>query len=126
MLTEPDYELSVTADRFTVAPGKPTTIPVKVTRLRGFAKPVEVVAEGLPEGVKAEVTQPAKPDPNTVTLSLSAEKPVSGPFRIVGKVKDEPKLTRAARAPLAEFDETTADLWLTPGAAAEPPKKKKK
>ena len=77
VLSEPDYDLTVAADRFTVAPGKPTTIPVKVNRVRGFNKPVEIVAEGLPEGVKFEVTQPAKPDPNTVTLSLTAEKPVS-------------------------------------------------
>jgi hypothetical protein len=126
VLTEPDYELSVTADRFTLVPGKPTTVPVKVTRLRGFTKPVEVVAEGLPEGVKAEVTKPAKPDPNAVTLSLTAEKPVNGAFRLVGKVKGEPKLTRLAHAPLPEFEESTADLWLTPGAADPPPKKKKR
>lgn len=126
VLTEPDYELSVTADRFTLAPGKPTAIPVKVTRLRGFKEPVELAAEGLPDSVKVEVAKPAKPDPNTVTLALTADKPVNGAFRIVGKTKDVPKLTRFARAPLAEFDESTADLWLTPGAAAEPPKKKKK
>jgi hypothetical protein len=120
VLSEPDYELSVGADRFTVAPGKPTTVPVKVNRLRGFAGPVEVVAEGLPEGVKVEVSAPAKPDPNTVTLTLTADKPASGSFRLVGKVKGEPKLTRTARVALAEFDETTADLWLT---ATAPPKK---
>jgi hypothetical protein len=120
VLSEPDYDLSVAADRFTITPGKPTTIAVKVNRLRGFSKPVEVTAEGLPEGVKVEVTQPAKPDPNTVTLSLTAEKPASGSFRLVGKVKDDPTLTRVARFALAEFDETTADLWLT----ATPPAKK--
>ncbi len=113
VLSEPDYDLSVAADRFTITPGKPTMIAVKVNRVRSFTKPVEVVAEGLPEGVKVEVTAPAKPDPNTVTLSLTADKPVSGSFRLVGKVKDEPKLTRVARFAIVEFDETTADLWLT-------------
>ncbi len=113
VLTEPDYDLSVTADRFTLTPGKPTTVAVKVTRVRGFTKPVELSAEGLPDGVKLEVTTPAKPDPNTVTLSLTADKPVSGSFRLVGKVKDAPALTRVVRAPLPEFDETTSDLWLT-------------
>ena len=81
---------------------------------------MEITAEGLPEGVKVETTQPAKPDPNTVTLSLTTEKPWSGSFRLVGQVKDEPKLTRVVRAPLAEFDTTTADLWLT----VTPPAKK--
>jgi hypothetical protein len=119
VLSEPDYDLTVTTDRFALAPGKPTTIPVKVTRLRGFTKPVEVTAEGLPEGVKVEVTTLAKPDPNTVTLSLTSEKAVSGAFRLVGKVKDEPKLTRTARAPLTEFEETTAELWLGSAAPAK-------
>ena len=120
VLSEPDYNLSIAADRFTITPGKPTTIPVKVNRLLGFTKPVEIAAEGLPEGVKLEVTQPVKPDPNTVTVSLTADKAMSGSFRLVGKVKDEPKLTRTVRAALTEFDETTAELWLTVTA---PPKK---
>lgn len=125
VLSEPDYDLTVPTDRVTLAPGKPATIPVKVNRARGFTKAVEVSAEGLPEGVKLEVTQPAKPDPNTITLSLTTEQVVSGPFRLVGKVKDTPAFTRHARAPLAEFEDVTADLWLTPGAAAVVPKKKK-
>jgi hypothetical protein len=125
VLSEPDYELSVAADRFALAPGKPTTIPVKVTRARGFNKPVEITAVGLPEGVKFEVTQPAKPDPNTITLSLTTDKPVNHSFRLVGKVRDEPKFTRTARATLPEFEETIADLWLAPGLSVAPPKKKK-
>ncbi|MFM8271413.1 MAG: pre-peptidase C-terminal domain-containing protein [Gemmata sp.] len=122
-LSEPDYDLSVAADRFTLTPGQPLAVPVKVTRVRGFAKPVEVVAEGLPAGVKFEITAPAKPDPNTVTVSLTSEKLVSGAFRLVGKVKDAPELTRTARAPLTEFDDATADLWLTVAPAAPPAKK---
>lgn len=113
VLSEPDYELSVAADRFTAEPGKPAAVAVKVARLRGFSGAVEVVAEGLPEGVKAEAVQPAKPDPNTVTLNLIADKPVSSAFRLVGKVKGEPKLSRVARFTMPEFEETTADLWLT-------------
>ncbi|MCI0700880.1 MAG: hypothetical protein L0241_07340, partial [Planctomycetia bacterium] len=121
VLSEPDYDLTVSTDRFTITPGKPTMIPVKVNRVRGFTKPVEVTLEGSgsPAGVKVEVTMPAKPDPNTITLSLTAEKPARGSFRLVGKVKGEPKLTRIARAPLSEFGEDTADLWLTIAEAAK-------
>jgi hypothetical protein len=113
VLSEPDYDLTVAADRFTVTPGKPTTIPVKVNRKLGFAKPVEVLADKLPEGVKFEVKERAKPDPNTVTVTLTAEKPVAGEFRLVGEVKGEPKLRRVVRCPLPEFDEATEELWLT-------------
>jgi hypothetical protein len=73
----------------------------------------------LPAGVKLEMVKPAKPDPNTATVALSADIPFSGTFRLVGTVKDEPKLTRHARAALADFDETTADLWLTVAAPAK-------
>jgi hypothetical protein len=73
----------------------------------------------VPEGVKLEVTKPAKPDPNSVTLSLSADKAWSGPFRLLGSVVDDPKFRRVVRAPLPEFDETTAELWLTVTAPAK-------
>lgn len=127
---EPDYDLTVAADRFAVPPGKPLDIPVKVARKNGFARPVEVVAEGLPAGVKLEVKPPAgKADPNTVTLTLTAEKAgPTGVFRLVGKVKDEPAFTRTARAPLPEFEDTNADLWVTVSdtpVSPTPPKKKK-
>ncbi|HSQ56507.1 MAG TPA: PPC domain-containing protein [Gemmata sp.] len=110
---EPDYVLSVAADRFTVIPGKPTTIPVKVDRKNGFNKEVEIVAEGLPQGVKLEVLKPKKPDPSTVAISLSADESASGSFRLVGTVRDEPKLRRTAHFQLTEFDATASDLWLT-------------
>jgi len=124
VVPEPDYELSVLADRFTLEAGKPLNIPVKLTRKAGFAKPVEVVAEGLPEGVKFEITQPAKPDPNTIQVTLTTEKPATAPFQLVGKVKDDPKFSRVAVAPLVEFETTTRDLWIAAGAAP-PPKKKR-
>ncbi|AWM37806.1 hypothetical protein GobsT_41690 [Gemmata obscuriglobus] len=113
VLSEPDYDLTVPADHFTVAPGTPTTIAVKVNRKLGFTKPVEVSAQGLPPGVKVTIVQPAKPDPNTVTLSLSANEPLSVPFRLIGTVKDLPSLTRYTRFTAPEFDEPLADLWLT-------------
>jgi hypothetical protein len=126
---EPDYDLAVASDRFAVPPGKSVDIPVKVTRRNGFMKPVEIAAEGLPAGVKFEV-KPAtgKADPNTVTVTLSCEKAgISGAFRLVGRVKDEPALTRSTRAPLAEFETSTADLWVTVSdipATQQLPKKK--
>jgi hypothetical protein len=122
---EPDYELTVTADRVAVPPGKSADVAVKVVRRNGFAKPVEVVAEGLPEGVTAK----SKGDANAVTVTFSAEKAgVSGAFRLVGRLAGEPGLTRPARAPNGEFDEPTADLWVTVSdtpVSPPPPKKKR-
>jgi hypothetical protein len=116
---EPDYDLTLTTDRFTITPGKPTAIPVKVARKNGFKGDIELAAEGLPAGVKFEITKPAKPDPNTITVSLTADAAAAGPFRLVGRVENEPRLTHPARAPLAEFETSTADLWLTVTAPAK-------
>ncbi|MBA4067588.1 MAG: pre-peptidase [Isosphaera sp.] len=125
---EPDYELAVAADRFAVPPGGSLAVPVKVTRRGGFAKPVEVVAEGLPAGVTTEVKPPAgKADPNTVTVILSGGAAgAGGPFRLVGRVAGEPLLTRPARAAVPELDDPVADLWVSVTAAPVPPTPKKK
>ena len=117
----PDYELTITTDRFTITPGKPMMVPVKVLRKNGFTKPVEITAEGLPDGVSAMAEMPVgKADPALVTLAFTAEKPgISSALRLVGRVKDEPALTRPARFVPATPDaaEPTADLWLTVLAA---------
>jgi hypothetical protein len=122
----PDFALTVSADRVALTPGKPADVKVTVTKFGGLKDDVELTAEGLPEGVTAEVVKEAKPTPGAVTLRFTADRPVNAPFRIVGRVKGRPELVRVARAPLPEFEATTADLWLTPAAApAAPPKKKR-
>jgi len=130
LVPEPDFELTVAADRFAIPPGKTLDIPVKIVRKNGFAKPVAMSAEGLPAGVTAQLKQATgKADANTVTLTLSAAKSgISGAFRIVGRVAGEPGLERLARAPLAEFEDSTSDLWATvsDNPVAAPPKKKKR
>jgi len=123
---EPDFTLSVPADRFAVPPGKPTDVKVTVARANGFKGEVEVSAVGLPEGVSAAVVEAAKPDPAAVTLRLTADGPsAGGAFRIVGRVKGKPETTRTARAALPEFEETTADLWVTVSNSPVPPPPKK-
>src|SRR5207237_8781307 len=56
---EPDFEVTVAADRFALKPGTPLDIPATIGRKGGFAKDVEVIAEGLPAGVSAAVVPPA-------------------------------------------------------------------
>jgi hypothetical protein len=122
----PDFTLTVPADRVALTPGKPADVKVTVAKLGGLKDDVLVTAEGLPDGVKAEIVPEAKPTPGAVTLRFSSEAAVNASFRIVGRVKDKPELVQVARAPLAEFETATADLWLTPAAApAAPPKKKR-
>jgi hypothetical protein len=107
---EPDFSLSVTADRFALMPGKTLDVAVTVTKKNGFAAELTLEAEGLPAGVRAEMV-PAAKGASTLTLRLRAdEKAASGAFRIVGKTKDGK--VRAARVAAKEAEERVEWLWV--------------
>lgn len=110
----PGFALTVSTDRYTVTPGKPTDVPVTVTRIGGFAGELGVEAVGLPAGVSAAVaTSPGKSDPGKFILRLNAEKTgVNGVFRIVGFPKAEPSRRTSARCSNGEFDPVT-EVWVT-------------
>ena len=109
--SEPDFELTLSADRIPVTPGKPASVTVTINRRNGFAKDVTLSVEGLPMGVKAEAATLRASD-KTATLKLSAESAgASGNIQIVGKTADG--LVRHATASGAEQGWRTADLWLT-------------
>jgi hypothetical protein len=112
-LAEPDFDLTLAADRFILTPSKPLEIPVTVVRRNGFADEVVFSVVGLPEGVTAAPAVAAA-DAKSVTLRLTADAgPVAGPIRIVGKAKGKDEMARTARSPLAGLGASTADLWLT-------------
>ena len=124
---EPDYDLVLTTDRFVIPPGKPLDVPVKINRKNGFAKPLEIAPESLPAGVKFEIKKADKPDPNQVTITLSSEKATpGGAFKLLGKVKDEPNLTRFAKSPNGDPEELTFDLWVSSTDDGKSPAPKKK
>jgi hypothetical protein len=109
LLPVPDYELTVTADRFLLTPGKPLDIAVTIDRRNGFVGNVTLGVEGLPDGVTAA---PVQTTGKTATLKLTAAKgPIGGSIRIVGIVESKEMLTRTARAG------TTTHIWLTVAAA---------
>ncbi len=112
---KPDFELTLTSDRFTVPAEKTVEIPVKIQRLHGFSKAIEYSAEGLPADVKLTVKpSTGKPDPNSATLVITAGKtPISMNFRILGHIPGEPGQSRSATAVLADPADRTSDLWLT-------------
>jgi hypothetical protein len=112
---EPDFALEVAEDRFTITPGKPIELTVKVSRREGFASPIEIAAAGLAPGVTARtVTSESKGDSAAaVKLRLEAApgaKPFSGPAQIIGRSKG---LRRTARALLEGLNTATDQLWLT-------------
>ncbi len=114
----PDVVAKVAADRFTVTAGAPLDIPIAVARTGGFTGEVVPFADGLPDGMTATpAPPPAKPDPNTVVLRLTATKAGSGSIRVGVAKKGDDTFRRTAVAAVPEFDRTTADVWLTAKAA---------
>jgi hypothetical protein len=116
LVPEPDFVLALAADQFTLTPGKPTDIVVTIDRRDGFSEPIEVVAEGLPEGVTAHpaTSNPGDASAKSVTLKLAAESgPHSGQIRIVGRATGEPPREHTARAAIPGFEARTDRPWLT-------------
>lgn len=111
----PDAEVNVATDRFAIAVGTPLDIPITIKRLHGFGGELIAFADGLPEGISVEPAPPqAKPVPNTVTLRLIAVKPFAGgPIRIGAAKKGDDAFRRIASTPLADFELSTENLWLT-------------
>ncbi|MBX6314476.1 MAG: pre-peptidase C-terminal domain-containing protein [Isosphaeraceae bacterium] len=112
---ERDFALTLGADRFTLSPGKPLTIPVTIERKGGFAEAITISLEDPPAGLSADPVvslmaggDAAKKVALQVTATADAR---SGPIRICGRVGDGP--ARAARAPLAGFNTAIESIWLT-------------
>ncbi|MFO0877500.1 MAG: PPC domain-containing protein [Gemmataceae bacterium] len=123
-LVEPDFALQVKADQFSVAPGKTLDVPITVERKHGFAGPIDLTIEGLPQGVRAQAV-PGMGATQTLRLTADEKAKGGGPIRIVGKAGARSVL---ARATLTDPEATTSELWLTLSGAPlpAPPTKKKK
>jgi hypothetical protein len=120
----PDFSLSLASDRFEVTPGKSTNVAVTIDRKDGFSAPIEIIAEGLPDGVTAgpASSKPGDGSSKTVTLTLAADGcACPGPFRVIGRAAgdDEP---RVATAPIPAFVARTDHPWLSIRPAPKPAK----
>jgi hypothetical protein len=113
---QPDCQLTVAADAFTLAADKPLEIDVAVNRVSGFAGELTISAVNLPAGVTAQpvVSQNDGDTSKSVKLALQAgagiERP--GTFRIIGTTAGEAPREITARATLAAFKTQVTDLWL--------------
>jgi hypothetical protein len=113
-LAEPDYALTLAADRFTLTPGKPLAIPVTIDRRNGFDRTIEISIEGLPDGVKAKAVQSTGAAGKSATLNLEAtDGPMSAAIRVIGRVSGQADFTRMATAPRIKLPQTTPHLWFT-------------
>ncbi|MHB1556179.1 MAG: PPC domain-containing protein [Isosphaeraceae bacterium] len=112
----PDFELSLAADRFDLTPGKTTKVKVAVKRVDSLSEPIEIIAEGLPAGVKATTMTSKSGDASARSVELEfsgGDGPSSGPFRIIGRTTKDPRTVHRATAPIAGFEARTDRPWLT-------------
>ena len=98
---EPDFDLKVTSDAFTLSAAKALEIPVTIERRGAFKQEIALSVEGLPKDVTMAATAKG------ITLQSKDATAFSGPIRIVGTAKDG--AVRSARATPGELDH----LWLT-------------
>jgi hypothetical protein len=113
--TRPAFSASVTSTAGTINPDKPLEIPVTFDRQHGFAEPVDLRVEGLPEGVVLECPRSEKDGETskavTLKLSGSTTEPFQGPIRIVAESVESKRsqpvaFTAADNALITEY-------WLT-------------
>lgn len=113
---QPAFTLSVAADAFTLAPGKPLEIPVTIERTDGFAEEIEISLQGLPASVTAPpVKSLATGDTaKAVKLVLTATPGAfSGPLAISGLSSGNVKQSHKAQFTIAGLAARTTNLWLT-------------
>ena len=111
----PDYQLSLAADAFVVAPDKTVEIPVAIARQEGFAEEIVIEAVGLPEGVTAEsvVSGPKGDVSKSVKLVIKpTKKGVSASFSVMGKAGKSGS-QRTAVFPVAGTSRRLSQVWLT-------------
>ena len=114
---QPNALLQVASDNFTVITETSLEIPITIERRQGFALPLTIAVEGLPEGVTADavVSEPSGDSSKTVKLVLKSTRTErwAGPIRIVGKADGDSQPQRAARTKSPVNEEWLPHLWLT-------------
>ena len=109
-----DFEITLSAGRFTVASGKPLEIPVTVSRMNGFSEAIEISVNGLPAGVSAPpVTSLAKgATSKAVKLVLTSDGSVAANVAISIQAKAG-NIQRLATAPSGIGEQRIESGWLT-------------
>jgi hypothetical protein len=115
---QPDFHIKSAEHSFQGAVGKPVEITVEIDRQHGFDQEIAIVAERLPEQIKAEpvISAASGETAKNVKIVLTANAPYSGPLRIVGRGKGEQPIDRQATYQVAD-DAELGELWITFRAA---------
>lgn len=83
----PDCRLTVKEDVIRGRVGEPIEIPIAIARTAGFAEPLTIAADALPDGVQLEpvVSSPEGDTKQAVKLVLTADRALCEPLRLRAK-----------------------------------------
>ncbi len=98
---EPSFSITLNTDNFSVTQDKDAQLEVAIQRQGGFAGPVELKLEGIPQDVTLEnTTIPAKKDKVKLKVKVAADVPASSyALRLSGRAEiDGVAVERLARA----------------------------
>jgi hypothetical protein len=107
---KPDFVVSLTGDLISAQVGKESEIVVNIDRQAGFAEPIEVRLEGLPETVvnTQALSQPGSDTEKKLLLKVNAKLPFQGPIVVSAQAGSvDAPLRRLATAP------NQKPLWLS-------------
>lgn len=121
--TLPSAKITLKENALLLPEEKPLEIAVTIARENGFAEPLTISIQGLPEHITAEpvVSEPKGETSKAVTLKVTrtAEATAfSGVIQVVASGK-EGTAQVVAQAPIANSSQTTSDIWLTVAAPKE-------
>lgn len=113
----PTAVLQSAADAFTVKAETPLEIPITIDRRLGYALPLKIAMEGLPEGVSAEavVSEPQGDSSKAVKLIVNSTRAErwSGPIKIVGRAAGDSQPERVVQWKSPANERFVPHLWLT-------------
>jgi len=111
-----NFEVTASAESFTIEPEKPAEVTLAIDRRHGFAEEIEFTAVGLPAFVTAPAVKSAAEGDSAKSVKLtltSSGGAFSGPIRIEAKSTGATGLARTVTAAIPSQTATLADLWLT-------------
>jgi len=111
-----NFEVTASAESFTIESEKPAEITLAIDRRHGFAEEIEFTVLGLPAFVTASPVKSAAEGESAKSVKLtltSSGGAFSGPIRIQAKSTGASGLARTVTAAIPSQTATLADLWLT-------------
>ncbi len=105
----PDFQLQSSSDLLVAKVGEPLEVTVKMNRIGGYDRNIQISLANLPEGVTCEpvMSEPSGDSSKEVKLKIICSQPMNGAIAIQGTEQSEASSVRLMRT-----DKGLESLWL--------------